>query len=35
MSVDIHVMAGAAEISRLTGQTIDLDSYRRQLGKEK
>ena len=35
MSVDSHVMAGAAEMSRLTGQTIDLDSYRRQLGKEK
>lgn len=31
LSVDSHVMASAAEQSRLTGQTIDLEEYRRAL----
>lgn len=31
LSVDSHVMAGAAEISRLTGRTVALEEYRRRL----
>ncbi len=34
MSVDSHVMAAAAELSRATGRTIDLDAYRCELRKE-
>ena len=31
LSVDSHVMASAAEMSRLTGRTVELEEYRRQL----
>lgn len=34
VSVDSHMMAGAAEMSRLTGRTVVLEEYRRQLRQE-
>lgn len=35
LSVDSHIMASAAEESRVTGRTIDLEQYRDQLRKKR